>query len=140
MRKTTEELLNILNQSKDIKEYLNHQQENFTEGTLSEHLAGLMAEKSVSPGECIRRSGLDRTYCYQIFSGAKKPSRDKLLALCIALELTAEEVQRLLKSAGYPILYPRVRRDSIILFAIERGYTVMEVNEFLHDMDFALLE
>ncbi len=135
MKKTTDELLNLLNQSNDIKKYLEHQKDNFTDGTLSDYLSQIMTQKSISAGECIRRSGLDRTYCYQIFSGAKQPSRDKLLAICFALQLGDDEVQRLLKAAGYPILYPRIQRDSIILFALKHNYSLPDLNELLSDLE-----
>lgn len=140
MKKSTQELLSILNQSKDIKHYINEQQEHFTTGSLSDLLNRFTVDKAVSVSECIRRSGLDRTYCYQIFSGTRKPSRDKLLAICFALGLHADEVQGLLKATGYAALYPRLQRDSIILFALEHHYPLIQLNEVLLDMEFDLIE
>ena len=98
MNKSTEELLKTLKHSAGIASYLTQEQENLTALPLHLYLEKLFAETNITPSQCIRDSGLDRTYCYQIFSGKKLPSRDKVLALCFGLWLDFEETQRLLKS------------------------------------------
>lgn len=103
----------------------------FIDVTLSDYLQELIASKNLKKSEVIFRSGLDRTYAYQIFSGAKKPTRDKLLALAIGMHLTFDEVQRLLKVNGYAQLYPKSRRDSIVVFAIYKGQNILELNDRL---------
>lgn len=140
MKKSTEELLKILKHTQDVRSYLSQEQENFQNLPLHAYLNMLFAQKNASPSECIRKSGLDRTYCYQIFSGKKSPSRDKALAICIGLSLDFEETQTLLKSTGYPPLYPRKERDSIIIFALQRQMPIWELNELLLDAGHGLLE
>ena len=139
MKKTTEELLNTLKHSTNINSYLSQEQENFHTLPLHLYLDKMFAEKEVSPSQCIRNSGLDRTYCYQIFSGKKLPSRDKVLALCFGLSLNFEESQLLLKSTGYTQLYARNERDSIIIFALQRNISIMDTNELLLDLEHDLL-
>lgn len=70
-------------------------------------------------------------YVYEIFSGKKVPSRDSVICLCFALEMEPQEISLLLKHTGYPPLYPRSRRDSVILFAAKRHKTVIELDEML---------
>ena len=103
---------------------------------LHTYLNDIFAEKEISPSQCIRNSGLDRTYCYQIFSGRKLPSRDKVLALCFGLSLDVEDTQLLLKSTQ---LYPRNERDSIIIFALQRNASILEANELLLDLGYEIL-
>ena len=140
MKKSTGELLDILRNTQNIDTYIETEKENFVAEDLTTCLEKLLTEKSLSKSDCIKASGLDRTYAYQIFSGVKKPSRDKLLALCFAMKLTEEEVQTLLKHSGYTPLYPRIPRDGVLLFALHHQYSVDDVNGLLFEGDFALLE
>ncbi len=139
MKPSTDELLKILKNTPDISTYLEKQKETFQPLELTAALEQLLTEKSISKSDCIRRSGLDRTYCYQIFSGVKKPSRDKLLALCLAMGLSASEMQTLLKQTGYAALYPRFQRDSVILFAFYHKISPIDLNELLFEMDLELI-
>lgn len=140
MKKSTEELLKTLKHTANITSYLSQEQENFKTLPLHLYLDKIFADKEISPSQCIRNSGLDRTYCYQIFSGRKLPSRDKVLALCFGLSLDFEETQLLLKSTGYTQLYPRNERDSIIIFALQRNTSILQANELLLDMGYKILE
>lgn len=140
MKKTTEELLNTLKRTTNIDSFLSEEQENFKTLPLHVYLDRIFAESQISRSRCIQDSGLDRTYCYQIFSGRKLPSRDKVLALCFGLALDFEKTQLLLKSTGYTPLYPRNERDSILIFALQRKISVLETNELLQDLGHSLLE
>ena len=101
----------------------------------------LLVKKNLQPTDIIRRSGLERSYVYHIINGERKnPSQGKVIALCIAFELTVEQTQRLLRSWKLPVLYPRNQRDSIILYGISRKMSVMEINEHLLNLNFELLE
>ena len=88
----------------------------------------------------VRGSLLDRSYVYQIFSGAKIPSRDKLIALAFGMHLTDDETQKLLKLSGNRELYARDERDALILFALQRKMTVMDTNSLLFEHHFAVLD
>lgn len=140
MKKTTEELLQLLKNTTNINTYLQQQKDSIRTLELSEALERLLTEKSISKSDCIRQSGLDRTYCYQIFSGIKRPSRDKLLALCFVMGLTVEETQELLKQTGYVMLYAKNERDSVILFSLYQKLTLAATNELLFDIELPLIE
>lgn len=58
----------------------------------------------------MRGSQLDRAYVYQIFSGEKTPSRDKLIAIAFGMNLSDEETQKMLKLSGNRELYARDQR------------------------------
>ena len=108
--------------------------------TLSEHLTQLLVEKKKSIADVVRDSFLDRTYVYQIFSGKKTPSRDKLISLAFGLHLSDNETQTLLKISCNRTLYVKDGRDAIILFSISNNKTVSQTNSLLMDNGFTPLE
>ena len=73
------------------------------------------------------------------FSGERTPSRDKVIALCLAMGLTPEEAHSLLCHTGFSDIYPKNRRDSVLIFALERKLTVLETNELLYELGEELL-
>ncbi len=106
---------------------------------LSEHLNALLKQKGLKIADVVRGSLLDRVYVYQIFSGKKTPSRDKLIAISFGLGLSADETQKMLKLSGNIELYARDERDVIILFALQRGKNIFETNDLLHSYNFKVL-
>lgn len=127
-------LLEVL-KSKNNYEEVVCTQPTFVNSTLSEYLNELIKVKNLKKAEVILASGLERTYAYQIFSGKKTPARDKLLALAIGMKLTFDEVQHLFKVNGYAQLYPKNKRDNIIIFALYKGQSMMELNANLLTMN-----
>ena len=61
---------------------------------------------------------MSEVYLHQVFSGRRNPSRSRLLCLCFGLNASLEETQELLKQCGFAQLYPKDRRDAIILYGI----------------------
>lgn len=141
MRKSTQELLKLLNEAPQISDYIENEEDNMVHQTnLCQYLNTLLEEKQIDKSQMIKLSGLDRTYAYQILSGTKKnPNRDEVLAICFALKLSFEETQNLLKATGYPILYARIKKDSILIFALQRNAALADVNELLYDFGFETL-
>lgn len=95
--KTTEELNHEIKAATDIEDYLLKNRENMLNDSLPRYLRELLTQKGLSRAQVVRNSHLDRTYAYQIFSGEKTPSRDKLLALAFGLHITGVQ----LPIAGY---------------------------------------
>lgn len=140
MKKSTMELLELLKKSSNISDFIEKTVDEFIEEKpLYQYLENLIEEKQLKKSDVIKRSGLDRGYAYDIFAGKKIPSRDKLLAICFAMELLEEEVQSLLKYTGYPQLYARIERESIILFGLQHHLSLMNVNELLYEMNYEYL-
>lgn len=136
MKKSTMELLQLIAKTSSFTEYEAKAEGEFIEKRpLSFYLNQLLLEKDMEKKDVIRRSDLERKYAYSIFEGKRCPSRDKLLALCFAMELSADETQGLLKVAQYPQLYPRIRRDSAVLYALGHRMTLRDVNELLFEME-----
>lgn len=141
-KKSTGELLHeIATTKQDFESFANENKDEFDEFDSRDYLNRLLNMKNLQPTDIIRRSGLERSYVYHILNGERKnPSQGKVIALCIAFELTVEQTQRLLRSWKLLVLYPRNQRDSIILYGISRKMSVMEINEHLLNLNFELLE
>lgn len=60
---------------------------------------------------------LSRSFSYQIFSGERIPKRDAILWIAIALCLDISETRLLLCLMFGGDLYPKIKRDSVIIFA-----------------------
>lgn len=138
-QKTTDELLEILKQKKSFDEYLKEDAQFIEEG-LAEYLDRLLIERKLKKADVIKKSQIDRNYAYQIFGGIRKPARDKILALGFGMGLNIDEIQRLLKVSENPVLYVKNRRDSIILFGIDKQVSLSEMNEFLYEMGENIIE
>ena len=101
---------------------------------LSENAASFQQESAtalLSKITLAKRSGMSEIYLHQIFGGQRTPSRDRLLSLCCAMDATLEETQEVLKRSSLARLYPKNRRDAIILHGIAHGTPLMEINDIL---------
>lgn len=139
MKLTTNVLLNRIIRGKDIRAVLRDNREEFEERTVSDYLIELCKMQDKVPGQVIKKAQLDRTYGHQIFNGTRIPSRDKLLQLAFGFELSLNETQRLLKVAGKSMLYAKVKRDAVCIYAISHGMGVMEAQELLAAEELPLL-
>ena len=79
----------------------------------------------------ISASGIERSYFYHILSGQKTPGRNIILRISLCLSATLNETNQLLRLAHQGTLYAKVMRDSAIIFAIEKKYTMQQTNAFL---------
>lgn len=94
-------------------------------------LAALCDRRGLVPERVIKRAEIDRSYGHQLFNGTRQPSRDKVLQLALGMGLDVDETQKLLRAAGRSPLYPRIKRDAVVLFALSRSMGVVEVQAML---------
>ncbi|MEY8314645.1 helix-turn-helix domain-containing protein [Adlercreutzia muris] len=102
------------------------------ERDLAPYLNQLLEERGLRRAAVVRAAGLNETFGYQIFTGARRASRDNLLKIAFALGLTLRETNRLLQAGGANGLYCKNRRDAIVIFAITHGYTLQKTEEELY--------
>ncbi len=139
-KKSTTNLENELKSCATLEDFLNQNQSELSNAPLAEHIQNLIASKSMTRADVVKACNLNEIYAYQIISGARRPSRDKLLCLCIAMKASLEETQELLYHGRFAPLYVRSQRDSIIIFGISHGEPILQVNSNLYDHGEALLE
>lgn len=137
--KSTEELIHEIKSATDIDDYLTVNRDNMLTTPLSDYLNTLLRQKKIRKADVIRGSLLSRAYVYKIFAGEKIPSRDKLIALTFGLGLSDSETQKMLKLSGYRELYARNKRDALLLFALQKHKSILEVNELLYDHHLVIL-
>ena len=117
--------------SNNLDRFLSENNENFRDTPLQLTLQRLYTTTGLSKAALARRAGMSEVYLHQVFAGRRKPSRDRLICLCVGLEATLEESQRLLKQAAYAQLYPKLRRDAIIIHGILHHTALSEINDKL---------
>ncbi|MDR1541019.1 MAG: helix-turn-helix domain-containing protein [Clostridiales bacterium] len=125
---TTDEMLRLLRNADEVEGIIKDWQ---PQPMLPAHLKELVKLSGLTFRELIFQANLDRTYAYQILKGTRKPGRDMLLAVAFALRLNLKATQRLLCIGGRSALYPRVRRDAILIFCLEHGLNYDEAEEKL---------
>ena len=126
----TEELLQELLAAPDPRSFAERQR--LAKRSLSDYLQQLLDEKGFERADIVRKAGLNDTFGYQIFMGQRGASRNKVLQLAFAMELTLKETDRLLQAAGANQLYCKDRRDAIIIFCLDHGYTLQKTDEELY--------
>ena len=100
--------------------------------TLTEYLQELLEKKGLKRSEVVKAAGLNETFGYQIFTGQRGAKRDKILAIALAMHLSLKETDRLLQAAGVNELYCKNRRDAIIIFCVDKGYSLQKTDEELY--------
>lgn len=115
----TEDLLARLLASESPEAYLD--QGDTIDRSLPDYLGELLADRGVKRADVVRASGLNATFLYDIFAGKSLPSRDNAIMLAFGLRCSLRETQRLLRLSGAAELWPKTRRDAIIIWCVERG-------------------
>lgn len=133
-KKDTEELENELAETDDLKKFFAENETNLYNFTLAEYLNQLLVEKNLSKTDVVKKSELG-DYAYHIFAGRKNPSREKVIALAVAMQLSFEECQKLLYYADAKKLYARDTWDDVIIYALKNNLTVQQTNELLNNFD-----
>lgn len=126
----TDELLQELLDSSDLDEYTETHEDGSR--SLSEYLQQLLEEKGLRRVDVVHEAGLNTTFGYQIFTGERGASRNKVLQIAFAMKLTLQETNRALQAAGVNELYAKSRRDAIIIYCLTHGATLQQTDEELY--------
>ena len=130
-KKSTGELSQELMDQPNLDSYIHANQKIFLERSLPKQLSQLYDRNPIAKATLARRAGISEVYLHQVFSGRRKPARDRLVCICIGLQATLEETQELLKQAGYAQLYPKNKREAIIAHGIIHHTPLGEINDKL---------
>ena len=129
--KSTVDLCQELMSQPDLDQYITENEASFADVDISSTLVELYKRCGISKAELARRAGMSEVYLHQVFSGRRKPSRDRLLCLCIGMGAGLEDVQQLLKRVGYASLYPKLKRDAIIGHGLLHRTSLAQINDKL---------
>lgn len=131
---STSSLLEVLRSAhpEDIGEY--HRR--YLQGkvpTFASWVDEIIESKGMTRQEIFQRADIPQKYGYKLLAGEKHTTdRDKLLRLFFAMELELPQAQRGLELYSLAALYPRKKRDAILIIAFNRGISwVDQVDDLL---------
>ena len=133
--KNTDELENELAEAKTLEEFLQRSVDHCQIDNFDALIDELLAEKKMSKSILARQAGMSEVYLHQLFSGRRNPSRTKVICICIGLEATLEVSQEVLRRSGMAMLYPKNKRDAVIMYGITHEMNLFQINDMLFDND-----
>lgn len=98
-------------------------------------IAEYIEKKGVSRADLIRRIDVERTYGYQLLNGTRRPTRNHVIQMGLALGLDLDSFQRLLKAARKKPLYVRDLFDARVFFAVKHNMDYEAASEFIWRTD-----
>ena len=115
----------------NLDQFLSENRDNFNGGSIQKLLNVLFQKRNISKAALAKRSGMSEVYLHQVFAGRRNPSRNRLICLCFGLAATLEETQELLKQCSLAQLYPKNKRDAIIIYGLVNDVSLFDVNDKL---------
>lgn len=135
-QESTSELMNILKNSdkEDIPDYQKEHLQNGS-GGFTKYIDNIIKEKKLKRKDIFQKADVPLKYGYKLLSGESHTTdRDKLLRILISMNMDIKETQRALTLYGFPVLYPKFKRDAVIIIAINKGISSVDtVNDWLEE-------
>lgn len=128
---STDNLFFMLENEKNITENWESISEHMDALPFRKYLDTIISERNLSIPDVGVKALLSRSFTYQIFSGDRVPSRNIILRIALALELSLDDTQRLLKLADRGALYPKIKRDAVIIYGINNRLGLYKTDETL---------
>ena len=128
---STESLMHKLLKTSSLSRFVGQNEKYFESEDLAGCLDRMCEECGLSVSGAIRAAQIERCYGYQIFRGIRSPSRDKLLQLALGMRLDVKKTQHLLTVGGKAVLYPKLKRDAVLLYCISHSLSVPDTQEIL---------
>lgn len=136
---STEELLKLLFKEKNLEQFLQSNESVFLNITFSEYLTAWCKQHGTVPGQIIRRANLEKSFGHQLFSGKRNPSRNTVIQLAFAMRMDVVQTQELLRMARKSLLYPRIKRDAVIMHCLHNGISLMDTEIILANLGLPIL-
>ncbi len=141
-KKTTDNLDEILKSLKPEKigSYLNENSDILVQDKrpFYIYMKEVLKSKGITQTRLYIDAGFTQSFGGKIFRGEKRMSnRDMALRLCLAGHFDLDETNHILKLCGYSPLYSKMRRDAVLIVAVNTGiYSIENVNRLLKEYGF----
>lgn len=126
--KNTSDMQDALLRAPNLDRFLSEQADHFQDKTFTDYLSSLLADRGYTKAELAQRSLMSEVYLYQILSGSRHPSRNRVLCIAFGLQASLDEVQQLLVLSGFAPLYVKDRRDAILIYGLSHDQPIESVN------------
>ena len=136
---STDELLRLLFKERSLENILQRTESAYLHITFADYLSDWCRDHQEVPEQIIRRANLEKSYGHQLFSGKRKPSRDTVIQLAFALHANVAEAQEMLKITRKSLLYPRIKRDTVIIYCLHNHVSLVDTEIILHDLGLPIL-
>lgn len=105
-----------------------------------EYITVLCANMGLKQEAVINDAFIERTYGHQLFNGTRKPSRDKVIQLAFGFKMDVGDAQQLLKIACKSPLYPRIQRDAVFIYCLNKKKSIVDAQLMLQEFGLTLLK
>lgn len=139
-KKNTDDLLKELKNNCEIESYINTNSMAFIYHTISDFWYETCEKSKMSKSNIINKSEFNYSFFYDVINGRKIPTRDKIIRLALTMKLDFEDCQQALRLSDKALLYPKIKKDSIIIYAINNSLTIFECNELLKKFNEEILK
>ena len=138
-RISTDELLTLLFKEQNLEHFLQRNESAYLTISFADYLNAWCKKRLEVPEQVIRRANLEKSYGHQLFSGKRNPSRDTVLQLAFAMGADLPQAQEMLRIAHRSPLYPRIKRDTVIIYCLHNHISLVDAQIILEDLNLPLL-
>ena len=136
MEKPTCDLINELasmKHKKELEQWIEEHKHEYK--SFGQYFQELCRKYNTNPSKLSSDCAKSKSYLYKCSSDEKIPSKKVVVCIGIALQATLEEINTMLKCAGHKELYPKNMWDAIIIFGLNKGYNIYEIDSLLGEYE-----
>ena len=136
MSKDTQELVVELEQAKSTREFVEFLKRNDIEmqrESFGDAILRLCAKYEMTPSSLQTKIAISKSQFYSLLNGTRNPSKQSVIKIAFGVGMTKDELNGILRAAGFQELDPRDREDAVVLFGIENKKEVGKVDELLRE-------